>query len=87
MMDRRAFIQGATLVAVTPALAALLPPSHEPRSPASEFMPPVPPETGNGVSENTVIFKIDGWDYGELNGPTSTEVSIKIRQSWRTAWR
>ena len=87
MMNRRVFIQSATLVAVTPTLVALFPLSHEPRPSVSAFMPSVPPVTGNGVSENTVVFKIDGWDCAELNGPTKNQVSIRISQSWRTTWR
>lgn len=87
MIDRRTFIQGAALVATTPALVALRPLSSEAQSRSSLLTTSVPPVRGDGADGNLVVFKIDGWDYFDPKGSTGNTVLIKINQSWRAAWR
>lgn len=77
MVDRRTFIQGATLLTAASALAARLPHSSIMQTGIA----------GSEVDPFSVNFKIDGWDHGDRKGSTGEEVSIRINQSWRTAWR
>jgi hypothetical protein len=87
MMDRRTFIWGAGLVALTPAIAALLPISAKAQQPDPVFNAPVPPTSGAITDPKSVVFKIDGWDSFESTGSSKNEVLFRITQSWRTAWR
>jgi hypothetical protein len=83
-IDRREFIQAAALVATTPALAALIP--LAPTAQAS----PVPSRSWlapDSADANSIVFKIDGWDDCDTRVPEESEVSIRINQSWRAAWR
>jgi len=82
-INRRAFIQGATLVATTPALAALFPlsPTKQASALASRSSPA---RESNGV--NCIVFKIDGWDF-DAKDSNENEVLIRINQFWRAAWR
>lgn len=77
MVDRRTFIQGATLLATASALAAWLPRSSTTQTRIA----------GSETDVNPVVFKIDGWDRCDAKGLTGNEVLIRINQSWRTAWR
>jgi hypothetical protein len=78
MIDRRTFIiQGATLFATAPALAILLP------GPATAQTPLM---TRPGADENSILFKIDGWDLCDTTVSNGNEVWIRINQSWRAAW-
>jgi hypothetical protein len=83
LIDRRTFIQSATYVASSSALAYVLPLS------TMSHLPPARPVTQSVEEEsdgNLVLFKIDGW---ALDTKTSTdnEVLIRISHSWRAAWR
>jgi hypothetical protein len=79
MIDRRTFIiQGATLLAAAPALAVSLPGSSTAQTPLV---------TGAGAEENSILFKIDGWDHCEAEVSNGNEVWLRINQSWRAAWR
>jgi hypothetical protein len=86
MMDRRTFILRTTLVGTAPALAnlLLLPSAAQSRAALQRPSPPQPAADGSDV--NSVVFKIHGWDYSD-NPVSGNQVSIKINQSWRTAWR
>lgn len=81
MLNRRIFIQGA--LGGVPALAALL--SSKPLQ-ASQASPPPAQVSGGGTDPNQIVFKIDGWDRWDT-AATDNQVSIRINQSWRTAWR
>jgi hypothetical protein len=79
MIDRRAFIiNGATLLAAAPALAVLLP---------GPSIAQTPLLTRAGADENSVLFKIDGWDAYGAEASNGNEVWLRIDQSWRAAWR
>lgn len=81
MIDRRIFIQGA--LGGVPALAALL--SSKPLRVSQDS--PLPAQlAGGGTDPNQIVFKIDGWDRCDL-AATDNQVSIRINQLWRTAWR
>lgn len=81
MINRRIFIQSALVTA--PALRPLLPLNPLQASRAS----PLPAQVAEGGTvPNQVIFKIDGWDRWDT-AATDNQVSIRINQSWRTAWR
>jgi len=100
MIDRRTFIQGAALVATTPALEALLSFSSTVQSHVS-LLPCTPPPqmAGDGTAMSFIVFKIDGWDRCDelamdrlsanpvTKFSTANQVLIRINQSWRTAWR
>jgi hypothetical protein len=79
MIDRKTFIiQGATLLAAAPGLAVLLP---CPSIPQTAVM------TRAGADENSIQFKIDGWDACDAEASNGNEVWLRINQSWRAAWR
>jgi hypothetical protein len=80
IVNRRIFIQGAL---ATTTFGALLPSSASQASHAS-LRPSQAP--GSGTDSNEIVFKIDGWDCCD-DVATNNQVSIKITQSWRTAWR
>jgi hypothetical protein len=81
IMNRRIFIQTALVAA--PTLRALPPPSKP--LPTSQASPLSAQEAGGGADMNRIVFRIDGWDRGDA--ATNNQVSIRINQSWRTAWR
>jgi len=100
MINRRTFIQGAALVATTPALEALLSFSSTVQSHVSRLPCTPPPKmVADGKAMSFIVFKIDGWDRcDELvmdrlsANPVSkfsnaNQVLIRINQSWQTAWR
>ena len=100
MIDRRTFIKGVTLLAVTPALEALLPFSSTSYAHASMLPCTQPPQmAGEGTSESLIVFKIEGWDRCDDPGTdrllpnsaskvsTANQASIRINQSWRCGWR
>jgi hypothetical protein len=79
MIDRRTFIvQGATLLATVPALGILL------QGPSTVQAPLM---TGAGANENSIRFKIDGWDCYDSEVSNENEVWLRINQSWRAVWR
>jgi hypothetical protein len=79
MIDRKTFIiQGATLLAAAPGLAVLLP---------GPSIAQTPLETRAGADENSIRFKIDGWDVCDAEVSNGNEVCFRINQSWRAAWR
>ena len=80
IMNRRIFIQTALVAA--PALRALPPSKPLPTSHAS---PLSAQEAGGGTDINQIVFRIDGWD--RCDAATDNQVSIRISQSWRAAWR
>lgn len=81
MIDRRIFIQGA--LGVVPALAALLP--SKPLQASRDS--PLPAQVARGGTDpSQIVFKIDGWDCCDPSA-TDNQVSIRINQLWRTAWR
>jgi len=84
VMNRRMFLYGAGLVGLTPAIMKLLPDlaRAEARTPLSST--PVPATPDAITDSNAITFKIDGWDRLE---PSPNEVSIRVNQCWRTAWR
>jgi len=82
-INRRAFIQGATLVATTSALAALLPLSPTKQASALASRSSL---ARDSTEVNSIVFKIDGWD-SDAKDSNEHEVLIRINQSWRTAWR
>lgn len=81
MINRRIFMQGA--LGGVPALAALL--SSAPLQ-ASQALPLPAQVAGGGTDPNQIVFKIDGWDRCDP-AATDNQVSIRINQLWRTAWR
>ena len=81
IINRRIFIQTALVGA--PALKARtawkpLPPCHA--------LPSSAQVGGHGTDPNQVVFRIDGWDCCD-DIAAKDQVSIRINQSWRTAWR
>ena len=80
LIDRRAFIQGAACV------AALLPLSSRAQSQAQPIAGPTSQAAGGAVDRNSIVFEIEGWDLNS-EGPTENVTSIRINQTWRTAWR
>lgn len=87
MMDRRTFILRTTLVGTAPAFAnlLLLPPAAQSRAALQRGA--LPPQPGrDGTNSNQTVFVIDGWDCCDKT-VSDNQVSIKINQSWRTAWR
>jgi hypothetical protein len=85
-IDRRTFIQGAAFFATAPVIAAMLPLSSTAPSQVSQLGGPAR-EMVEDATDNSTIFKIDGWDRYNAEGPAGDEVLIKINQSWRTGWR
>lgn len=79
LIDRRKFIQGAA------ATVSLLPLSAE--SPAQPIEHSSSQTASGGADRNSIVFKIVGWDCWESKDRAENEVSIRISQSWRTAWR
>jgi len=84
MIDRRAFIQCAALVATTPTVATLF--RLSPTVQASP-VPTASPVARNSTDANFIVFKVDGWDCSDAKNSTENEVLIRINQSWRAAWR
>jgi hypothetical protein len=90
IMHRRTFIQGAAFVAATPAIAGLfaLPSSVQSRPTEVPSRSTQAAETGS--DENSILFKIYGWDDGgeiALDRSSTNTVLIRINQFWRIAWR
>lgn len=93
--NRRNFIQGATCLAVAPAIANLLffsSPAQSNGRDAAELAP----EQGAAVKDaaNNSLFKIYGWDTVgtdqlqlNLDPVNDGRAAIRVTQSWRTAWR
>ncbi len=87
MIDRRTFMNGGILVAMPSTLAALLSLSSaatSDASPASGAVPLQPVEAR--TDSDQVVLRIDGWD-GYDDTSLDNQISIKINQAWRTAWR
>jgi|HubBroStandDraft_6_1064221.scaffolds.fasta_scaffold741793_1 hypothetical protein len=103
MTNRRSFVQGAVLVAATPALGSLMSLSTTVRPNALLHGEPITPQQVPAVTAAAFgIFKIDGWDRYEGAAtdrpkPESVDLAsndwncdrtlIRLTQSWRTAWR
>ena len=96
MMDRRTFIQTTALVTAAPVLAKLLA-TVQPHA-SVQPDPTQPQRPAVRTAMDSVVFKIDGWDPGDLiategsktsfaGGAGSGPVLIRINQTWRTAWR
>lgn len=84
-MHRRSFIQGATLLGITPLLMSTLPLLPEAETYASLLTSVPTPEDKKDT--NTVVFTIDGWDHFAPEDRSRNAVAISLNQSWRTAWR
>ena len=80
LIDRRTFIQGAACV------AALLPLSSGAESQAQPIVRPTSPTAAGPVDQNSIVFKIEGWDL-DSEGAADSVTLIRINQTWRTAWR
>ena len=84
-MHRRTFIQGAALLGITPVLVTVFPRLPEAQMRTSRLASV--PSPSEGADGNTVVFKIDGWEYSDSKDQSLNEVSIRLNQSWGTAWR
>lgn len=84
-MHRRSFIQGATLLGITPLLMSTLPLLPEAET-CPSLLTSVPAPEGRRDT-NTVAFTIDGWDHFTPEDRSRNVVAISLNQSWRTAWR
>jgi hypothetical protein len=82
-MNRRAFIQGATVVAATPAVTALVILSSTKKRSEVESASST---DRNSNAAKLVVFKVDGWHSNTVDS-SENEVTIRIDQSWRAAWR
>ena len=80
IMNRRLFIQTAL---VAPSAIRALPPPSKPL--ASHPSPLSAQEADCGTDMDQIVFRIDGWD--RCDAATDNQVSIRISQSWRAAWR
>lgn len=87
MIDRRSFLQCTILAAAIPAFADFFPLFHEDQSHASQATVGERPMSGNDADENRIVFTIEGWDCGSLDGATDQTMSISVNQLWRAAWR
>jgi hypothetical protein len=87
MIDRRTFIQSAALFATAPVIAAMLPLSSTAQSQISQLTGLAREMAKDAADRNSIVFKIDGWDVYDANGPVGNELLIKINQWWRTGWR
>jgi hypothetical protein len=79
MIGRRAFIvQGSTLLATIPTVAAFLPAVSATSAPHSS----------EAVSAHDPIeFRIAGWSQSDSDASNENEVWLRMNQSWRVAWR
>jgi hypothetical protein len=91
VFNRRNFVQSAVCLAVAPAFPSLF---SRPSAAQSAILIP-------GQDSSSALFKIHGWDcsYRNVNhsqttsgGPTAIafddgRATIRVMQSWRTAWR
>jgi DsbC/DsbD-like thiol-disulfide interchange protein len=73
-IDRRAFVAGAALAAITPV------------SRLAAGMVSPPPASASAVAMDRVVFLIDGWSVPSEED-TADEVWIRIGHGWRTYWR
>ena len=86
MIDRRTLLRGGILVAV-PSAFSFLSLSSTGKTDTSRPLEAVPLQAvGLGPDPNQIVLKIDGWEIGDDAG-SDAQVSIKIHQSWRAAWR
>ena len=81
-INRRTFIRRAALAATSTAAAALQPLSSTAQSQAPPDAKPMPQ---NPTDANFILFKIDGWD--SCDTTMDNQMSIRINQAWRAAWR
>jgi hypothetical protein len=103
LFNRRNFVQSAACVAVAPAFASLFSPPSVAQSNAVLLPEPIPGQNFVvfQTTASSALFKIHGWDCSERNvnhsqpisaGPISKafddgRATIRVMQSWRTAWR
>ena len=101
MINRRIFVQGAALAGAAPVLANLLLLTSGSESRESLTEPILGQNTAIRSTQNSALFKIDGWDCGDIavdrthlepvdQGSRTSNDSrtvIRLTQSWRTAWR
>jgi hypothetical protein len=90
IMHRRTFIQGAAFVAATPAIAGLFALPTSVQSHPTEVPSRSTQAAETGSDENSILFKIYGWDDGgeiALDRSSTNTVLIRINQFWRIAWR
>jgi hypothetical protein len=98
LIGRRAFIQGAALLAVSD----LIPLSWSVQAYASLRPGSLPTQMAVSGTATQLVFKVEGWDrrddipagllkrsstdptMGDLDGG---EVFIRVNQAWRSAWR
>jgi hypothetical protein len=103
IINRRNFVQSsACVVAAAPVFANLLllsPSAQTDRSLVTE--PTTERDAAVGITANDVLFRIYGWDNCHGSGNRSQPISagpiskafddgratIRVMQSWRTAWR
>lgn len=84
--NRRVFIQRIFLVATAPVVVAFLPLADA--VPVSSSRNSLPIQEPDDVTDkDLVLFRIYGWDELDAEGPSGNGLSIRINQSWRTAWR
>jgi hypothetical protein len=93
--NRRNFIQGATCLAVAPAVAnlLLLSSSAQSNGPGAAELSSEQDVAVKDASGNS-LFKIYGWDavgtdqlQSNLSPVSNGQTVIRVTQSWRTAWR
>lgn len=83
MINRRSFLQLSILTASIPAILAVEAVYvAEPALSASPSRPTREPDDAHAV-----VFDIEGWDVVDSANPDETSLSIRLNQSWRTAWR
>jgi hypothetical protein len=100
MINRRGFIRDAAILVTIPALGGSRSFSSTVQAHASTPAHSLPAEIDLLAADlNSIVFRIEGWDCCEVPSvdclsanrdaikSTTNELSIRISQSWRTAWR
>lgn len=84
-MHRRRFLQGATLLGITPFVTSAFPFLSEVQTNAAPLTSsPTPKDVKDS---DTVLFTVDGWDPLTAESQFQNAVAIRVNQSWRSAWR
>lgn len=84
-MHRRSFLQGATLLGITPFVMSALDLSAEAQPDALPLS--AEPSSADTKHDDSVLFVIDGWDQFTPEDRSRNAVSITMNHLWRTAWR
>jgi hypothetical protein len=102
MINRRIFVQSAALVGAAPVFANLLLfPSGSKSGEILNSEPISGQHTTVHSDTNSVLFKIDGWDWNDIgvdrtrlesvdrasDTSNDSQTVIRLTQSWHTAWR